>query len=247
MTKFIKNSIPVVFLILLATVMYALTLRGDIGLDGSILWQNDYTIVRGGPYEGSNSSSRYALTQSIVENNSFFLNREMATLAYPDLVRHNNNFFSIFTPGVSFLGIPFYIVGKYFGVPQIFTYLSTFFFALMNLFLIAKIAQKLGAGRFTSLFSGFIFVFATNAFSYSLTFTQHHLSTSIILLALLNAYGERNWKTNIIFGLIFGIGIFTDIPNAFLLLPPLIYVLFKNFEVINDSSDLHISVTWKVF
>lgn len=185
----------------------------------------------GGPFESSGNNSRYALTEAIVEDKTLFFDNERAAFSAPDIVYFNGKYFSLFAPGISFLGIPFYILGKAVGFPQLFTFLSTSLLALINTFLIIRLAAKFNVGFYRSIVAGFIFLFATNAFSYALTFTQHHASVSLMLLALLNALSKRTLRNNILLGSIFAAGVLIDIANIFLLSPIMIYVLVKHLEV----------------
>ena len=203
------------FVLIVSVVLFVLTIRGDKG--DPIAFQDDYDSRVGGPFELTNSNSRYALTESIVNQGTFLFDDFQARFAAPDMVHYNGKFFSIFTPGISFIGIPFYMVGKYFGIPQLLTYLSTHLFALINVFLIAFITVKLGGKIYQGLLGGLIFLFGTNALSYSLTLTQHHASTFLVLLGILNALEKRTFISNILFGAIFGIGLLVDIPNLFFL------------------------------
>lgn len=184
----------------------------------------------GSSFESSGSTSRYALVEAIVEDKTFFFNEDLARFSAPDIVEYNDQFFSIFTPGVSFFSLPFYVLGKFIGQPQLATFLSTMLLAVVNLILIVILVRKLGAGLYSALLAGFIFLFGTNAFSYSLTLTQHHLSVALILLALLNIFGKRTWLKNIWFGAIYGAGILVDIPNAIMMAPIGIYLIFQHYQ-----------------
>lgn len=229
---FKKKIFLILFVVLVAAVLiflFALVIKGDKG--DPIAFQSLHDARVEGPFELTNSNSRYALTESIVMRGSFLFDDTQARFAAPDLVQHNGKFFSIFTPGISFIGVPFYLIGEYLGLPQLFTYFSTHLFALLNVFLIAFLTMKLGGKIYHGIMGGLIFLFGTNALSYALTFTQHHVSTSLVLLGILNALGKRTLFNNILFGAIFGIGILIDIPNTFLLLPVALYVLYKNFVV----------------
>ncbi|MEK7517662.1 MAG: hypothetical protein AAB583_03875 [Patescibacteria group bacterium] len=230
------------FVLIVSVVLFVLTIRGDKG--DPIAFQDDYDSRVGGPFELTNSNSRYALTESIVNQGTFLFDDFQARFAAPDMVHYNGKFFSIFTPGISFIGIPFYMVGKYFGIPQLLTYLSTHLFALINVFLIAFITVKLGGKIYQGLLGGLIFLFGTNALSYSLTLTQHHASTFLVLLGILNALEKRTFISNILFGAIFGIGLLVDIPNLFLQLPVVLYVLYKNFvfEELTDKIKFGIKI-----
>lgn len=116
-------------------------------------------------------------------------------------------------------------------MPQLFTYFVTTIFALLNGLLIARLASKLGAKIYVSMLCGFVFMFATNALSYSLTFTQHHASTFFILLALLNVIEKRNFIRNVLLGIYFGIGLLIDIPNFFIMAPILIYAFLSHTRI----------------
>lgn len=183
----------------------------------------------GGPFESSGTTSRYALVEAMAEDKTFFLNEERARFSAPDIVDYKGKLFSIFTPGVSFFSLPFYFLGKFIGQPQLVTFLSTVLLAVVNLILIVVLARKLGSGLYSALLAGFIFLFGTNALAYSVTLTQHHLSTTLILLAFLNIFGQRTWWKNIFFGAFYGAGLLVDIPNAIMLVPFGIYLFtFKS-------------------
>lgn len=216
-------------IVVVSILIFSAVVKGNKG--NPIAFQKIYDTRVGGPFELTNSNSRYALTESIVNQGTFLFDDAQARFAAPDLVHHNGRFFSVFTPGVSFIGIPFYVVGKYFGIPQLLTYCSTHLFALLNVFLIAFLTMRLGGKTYHGALGGLIFLFGTNALAYSLTFTQHHASTFLVLLGILNAFGKRTFVNNTLFGVIFGIGILVDIPNVFLLLPVALYVLYKNSVV----------------
>ena len=198
-----KEKLLIFLFILISFLLLSLTIKGKAG--SPIFYQSpqERDTKVGGPFESSGNNSRYVLTEAIVEDQTFFLDDARARLATPDIVEYNGRYFSIFAPGVAFLGVPFYILGKTIGFPQLLTFSSTTLLALVNLFLVAKLARNLGAGLYTASLSGFIFLFATNALSYSASFTQHHASTTLILLALLNAIGKRTLIKNILLGLIF--------------------------------------------
>lgn len=202
------------------------------------------TTVLGGPFESSGSTSRYSLTEAIVENSTFFFSKEQARFSAPDVVEYEGKFFSIFTPGISFIGVPFYLIGKHLGLAQLFTYLSTALLALLNMFLVSKLARKLGSGLYFSLLAGFIFLFATNALSYATTYTQHHASTAIILLALLNAFDKRTLPKNLWFGALLGAGLLFDIPNMLMIAPIGIYILTRHLQIIEGKKT--IKVTFKL-
>jgi len=239
-TKIIKYLLSG-FLVSGTIILMTLVVKGEKGNPIYHQSQEARDINVGGPFESSGSTSRYALTEAIVEDGTFFFSKEQARFSAPDMVEYNGRFFSIFTPGVSFIGIPFYMIGKSFGMAQLFTYLSTALFALFNVFLVSKLARKLGSGLYSSLLAGFIFLFATNALSYALTYTQHHASTAIILLALLNAFGKRTLLKNLWFGALLGIGLLVDIPNVLMMAPIGLFILAQHFRVLEHKETIKIT------
>jgi hypothetical protein len=227
-----------ILIFLLAISLLGFSIKGAFNLNGDLAFQDDYDTKLGSPLESSGSSSRYALTEAIVKNHSFFLTKNQAILASPDTVFVNGQFISIFTPAVSFIGVPFYILGQHFGLPQILAFLPITLLSILNIFLIAGLAQKLGVNRNLSYLSGLIFAFGTNSFAYATSFTQHQLSLFLVLLALLNTLGERTWSKNIFFGFLYGVGLLTDIPNFFLLLPIGLYIFSKHFALMSHKNKL---------
>lgn len=224
------------FLILMT--VSVLLLIGSIKGNMNSLINNvtDKNTKPGSPFEASNSSSRYALTESIVIHNSFLLNESLARFASPDVVDYKGKFMTIFTPGISFLAVPFYWIGLQFGLPQLSAFFLNLWFALLNITLIAYIGRKMGINYYASLLAGFIFTFATNSLTYAQSFAQHEITVTMILLGLLNILGKRTFMRDLVLGAIFGLGILVDIPNLFLLAPILIYAFFKHFEMTEKTT-----------
>ncbi len=229
-----------VFFLLFAVTLLALTFRGQKG--NPLHFQKDKDTSVGSPFESSNSTSRYALVEAIAEHKTFWLNDVEARFASPDLVFFKGKYSTLFTPGVSFLGVPFYLLGKSFGLPQLFTYFLTCLLALVNMLLVVRGAQKFGATLGASLLAGFIFLVGSNALPYSHTFTQHHYSLVFILLAYLNAFSRRSILNNIFFGASVGLAALMDIPNIFMLFPVIIFVVLSHLEIKNEGIKLRFSI-----
>jgi len=223
-----KKVIYIVVLILV-TAMLALVFRGNRG--NPIAYQAGYDTRVGGPFESSNSSARYALTESIAEEGTFELNLTRAKFASPDVVEKDGKFFSIFTPGVSFIAVPFYLAGKMFSLPQLGAYLSILLFAIVNFYLVTLLSKKLGAGYWSSLVAGLTFTFATNALAYSQTLTQHHMSVTVLVAGILIASRKAGWLNNLLFGILAGVALLLDVPALILMIPVGIWILAKNFSL----------------
>jgi len=234
----------ILFVFIISLLAVFLVIKGQKGTP--LYFQTEKDISDGGPFELSNGTSRYALTEVIVEDGTFFLNDTLAKFASPDIVEYRGKFLSIFTPGVSFVGVPFYLLGEHFGMPQVFAYFSVTIFLILNLFLVARLAYKLGASFYASITCGLVFAFATNALAYSLNYTQHTLSTTVILLGILNAIGKRTFLNNVLFGFLAGIGALLDVPNLILFLPAGIYILSKHFDFKGSIDKFGIFVSIKI-
>lgn len=226
------------------TVVIALlsfNIKGDVG--SPLYYQTELDTKLGGPFESSGSTSRYALTKSIVDTGKLTFNTDLAKFASPDVVRVNEKYSTLFTPGVSFAAVPMYYLGKTYGFPQLGAFLTTTLFAAMNVFLIYLISRKFDVNRALSIVSGLIFGFATSAMAYSNTMTQHHLSVFLLLLGILNASSEkRNFINNLLFGFIAGFSVLVDIPNLFMMIPIGLYILARNFSLVNQSENLKLKM-----
>jgi hypothetical protein len=232
-----------VFMIIVAVLLMG-AFKGQAG--DPINFQNSYQTGVGTPFEGTNSTSRYALTQAIVDNGKFYFDENQARFSSPDTSFYNGKYFSLFTPGVSFLAAPLYFIGKQVGLPQFFAFLTNIIFALLNVYLVYKVTRKLGVNMYLALMSGLMFLFASNALAYSLTLTQHHVASAIILVAILLAQEKVGILNNLLFGALFGFGLLVDVPVGFLMMPLGFYFLYKNFEKTEIGNIISIKIRYAI-
>lgn len=196
----------------------------------------------GGPFESSGSTSRYILTEVLAKEGRITFNAEEAQFASPDVAGTSGRYFSLFMPGLSFAAVPFYNLGKIFNAAQIGAFSLNLILAILNALLIAVIVHKMTGGRWTGLFSGAAFLFATNAFSYSYFFSQHHLGAFCTLSLVLIYLMQRNLITNMLAGFIYGYAIFADIPNAIILFPLMLGIFLTNFSLTQNDKKLSLKV-----
>jgi hypothetical protein len=241
----IKKILFSILLFLVMALLLGFLVKGKP--DGNKLYfQNQHDTSSTGPFEASNSTSRYALTESIVDLHSLFFDNALARFASPDVTYYQGHFFTLFTPGVSFLGVPAYWLGKLFGAPQLFTFALTTLVAICNVFLIAFIVYRFTKSFISGLIGGLTFLFATNALTYAFTFTQHHYSVLFILLGILNVMGKRTWWNNLWFGLLFSGSLLLDVPNVFFMLPLLLYILFTDvFQIHLRNGKFQFVFPWR--
>ncbi len=216
------------------------------GIKGTNSDPSYYEVTRnrevGGPFESSGSTSRYVLTEAIAKDSRIDLTVEEAQFASPDVAGNPNKYFSLFMPGVSYAAVPFYKIGNVLGSGQMGAFSLNIVLALLNVVLISLIVRKLTGGLWIGLFSGLTFLFATNALPYSFYFTQHQLGTFCLLLILWLYQLPRNMLTNILAGFTYGYAIFTDMPNAIILLPAMVAIGLQNFSLINNEKKLSLKI-----
>src|SRR3990167_9827779 len=113
--KTIYLSVGTTLLILFCTVILALGIRGLSG-NPTAEELNSFQWKDSGPLELSPERGRFALLYSIVEDNSLQFSLPIARFATPDLgLSPDGKYVSLFAPAVSFIAIPGYVIGKYFG------------------------------------------------------------------------------------------------------------------------------------
>jgi hypothetical protein len=197
-----------------------------------------------GPLELSPERGRFALLYSIVEDHSLIFSVPVARLAVPDLaINDSGQYVSLFAPAISFLVVPGYVAGKLLGASQAGAYAMISLFALLNVFLIAVIARRLGAGRYSAVFGGMAFLFATPAFAYGVDLYQHHVSVFLLLLSLWMLVSFRNMWSFAVVWFACALSVVVDNPNLFLMFPIGIFSLVRLFESVREKG----SIRWGRF
>lgn len=213
-----KNRALTVLFSLFCLLILAVSLRGlpgnptAQGLDSSI-WKDN------GPLELSPERGRYALSYSFLEDKTFHFALPIAKFATPDVGYKDGKYVSLFAPGVSFLIMPGYLIGKYFGSAQVGAYAVVSVFALINVLLLQKLAIRLGASPISSTIGSMVFLFATPAFAYAVSLYQHHISTFLILLSLYILLRWNNLFSLTLIWLLCAASIPVDYPNLLLMFP----------------------------
>lgn len=206
------------FFIVFCVIILALSLRGIPGnpdakeLD-TLKWRDE------GPLELSPERGRFALIYSLVEDKSFQFSTDIGNFSKPDVGFLNGRFVSLFAPGPSFVALPGYIIGKYFGASQVGAFAVIALFAIFNGLLIKAISRALGATNTAATIAALVFLFATPAFAYAVNLYQHHLSTFLILLALFLLIRFNNFLSLSAIFFLCASGIMIDNPNLFFLFP----------------------------
>lgn len=204
----------------------------------NLYWYKD------GPFELSPERGRFGLLFSLVEHKSFYYHVDVARFVVPDLGYKNGKYVSLFAPGVSYIVMPGYLIGRYFGSAQIGAFMAIAVFALINMYLVRAIAKELGANKKTSIIAGLIFVFATPAYAYAVNLYQHHISTFLILLSSLIVIKSKNaWPLFIVWFLC-AASIPVDYPNLFLMFPVGLFALQKVIDIRKDRNSIKINLSF---
>lgn len=239
-----KHSHITALFFIFCAVILALSLRGIPGNPTSdsinnLEWKDE------GPFELSPERGRFALTYSIVEDESFQFSFPLARFTTPDVGYVNGKYVSLFNPGVSFFIIPGYIIGKYFGAGQLGSFAVIAFFALINIILIRSIALRFGANQLSSNLGALTFAFATPAFAYSVSLYQHHISVFLLLLAIYTVIRWNNlWSVSLVWFLS-ALALVVDNPNIFFMLPVAVYALGKIIFINQENNE--IKINFKLF
>ncbi|PIR69289.1 MAG: hypothetical protein COU47_04325 [Candidatus Niyogibacteria bacterium CG10_big_fil_rev_8_21_14_0_10_46_36] len=226
-------------------IMFVVLVLGVRGLPGNVNIgeMNWKTWIEDGPFETSSDRARFVLTYSFIEEQSTIFSLDAARFAVPDLgMSSSGDYVSLFAPGVSFLVIPGYIVGKFFGASQAGTYAVIMLFAFLNALLLRAIAIRLGAHPIASHMGALAFLFASPAFAYAVALYQHHVSLFLILASL---YIAMRWKgvlpaMAVLF--LYGVGFVVDNPNAILMLPILLYTAGQFIYIAHKQTSSYITI-----
>ncbi|MDD2807149.1 MAG: hypothetical protein PHW95_01330 [Patescibacteria group bacterium] len=225
-------------------IILAISLRGMAGNPDSLalnspVWKDD------GPLELSPERGRYALMYSVMEDKSMSFSLPIAKFATPDLGLAGDKFVSLFAPGISYLIIPGYEIGKMFNLSQVGAFFIITLFALFNAILVRAIAISLGAKKIAATIAAAIFLFATPAYAYAVSLYQHHVSVFLILLSLylLSRWPNKFWSLALVWFLT-AAAIPIDYPNLFLLFPIGIFSLGKIISLKKTEQKYILSVKY---
>lgn len=237
-----KKRIITIFFFLFCAAILALVLRGLPGNPTSTDL-NSSPWLGTGPFESSNERGRFALTYSFIEDGTMNFSMELARFSSPDLaMSKTGQYVSLFAPATAFLTMPGYIIGKYFGASQLGVFAVIALFAFLNLMLIRTIAIKLGADSTAAGIGAFAFLFATPAFTYGVTLSQHHISAFMVLLGIYALMKWNNYWSLALIWFLTAFSVSVDNPNVFLMLPIALCALGKIVILRNEKNRVNIKI-----
>lgn len=203
---------------------------------------NDKNWNENGPLELSPDRGKFALTYSLAEDQSVKFSLPVARFATPDLGYKDGNYVSLFAPGVSFIILPGYLLGRMFDLSQFGTFLVIAIFAFVNFWLIFLISKSLGSKKYASLVSAGIFSFATPALAYGGSLYQHHISTFFILCSVWILLRFKSVWSLILIWLLIGSSVVVDNPNFFMMFPIGIFALGRVIEIKKIKTKIKINI-----
>ncbi len=237
-----KYSFGIIVLLCISAVLaVAMSVRG---LPGNPTAQNlnDPSWKTNGPFELSPDRGRFALLYSIVEDASLSFSLPVAEFATPDLGLSGDKYVSLFAPGLSFLLIPGYLIGKMLGAGQVGAFVIVSLFAIGNGVLVYAISRHFGARTLISALAAVAFLFATPAFAYAVTIYQHHVTTFFLLLGIYALLRWNNvWSLTLVWFLI-AASLPLDYPNFFIFFPLGLYALGRMLGVRITDKDLRVQM-----
>lgn len=236
-----RSKIYQILVLVFCAIVLGLSLRGLPGNPSSeeinqSVWKEE------GPLELSPERGRYALTVSLVENQSFHFDLPLARFVTPDLGYIDGKYVSLFAPAVSFIAIPGYIVGSALGVSQLGAFSVILLFAITNVILIRAISKLLGANSTASTIVSLIFLLATPAFPYGVTLYQHHITTFLILSGLWLLLKYKSKFSLAIIWFLCAISIPVDYPNLFFMFPIGVYTLARTVNLKEYKSRIQVKL-----
>jgi hypothetical protein len=201
------------------------------------------------PVRTPNERSHFALVYSIVEYGTLHISHsyptDLPTFAYVDISFYGGKYYSALAPGLSFLAIPSFVIGRMFLEPtdvwimQAVVTVTSALFAALSVTLAYEISTLLGAGKWAAILASLAYAFATPLWNYAETLFAHATSAFLIALGyylILRVTDYQNTKLNwlIISGLILGFAGFVEYPNLLLLAPAVLYLLDRLPKVRNS-------------
>lgn len=232
------------FVLVLLIVIFILTLRGIPGNLHPNGTGRDKINPKNTPFDTSLDKGRYAQTISLVEKQTFNVD-EFSEFLKPDLAWYNGHFYPAFPPGPAILSVPSYLIGRFFGLSQLFTFATSAIFSILTVLVIFKIAKKINLSTETAIFSGVVFAVCSIAFAYSVTVTAHIISAFIVALCFLISLNIKKGENNLLWFLMlwffYSINLFIDYPNLVILFPLLIFTIYKVIDIKKADDRLKIN------
>lgn len=248
--KKVLTACAIIFLILFSAVVYGSLVRGRSGEVRVEELKKLEAATQA--FELSPERGRFAHVVALAEQKTYDLNQELADFVYPDVGWYKGKFYSFFAPGMSYMAVPFYLLGKEYGLAQVATFGFVGFVSMCSLVLLFCIARQIfKLPRWAALLASVVFGFGSTALSYSITLYQHHVTVLCLLLIFYAAWRFRQsrkfgfvWAG--VVGLVYALAITVDYPNAVLLLPVVVYACLGAVSIEKLGERIRVGVRFSI-
>lgn len=157
-----------------------------------VIYLFSLSVIRA--FHSEDEFSYFYLVYSIVENNSFIIDQTVAGHHLnntENFVNYNGNWYSKYPPGLPFLAIPFYLIGRFIwqslgfdGFPFIIMCSISSFSAAFSLVIVYEFCTFFKFSYIAKRATIVTYGFGTIAWVYAKTFFSHSTATLFILLSL---------------------------------------------------------------
>lgn len=199
----------------------------------------------------SGDGSAYALTKSLVEDKTIQIDNHISWTYFVDYGQSKGHFFLDREPGLSFLGVPFYLIGNilspvasdpYAGLNgkltqesklQLLTYITNAFFGAVAVVFIYLISLQLSGSPSASLITAIAAGLGTLLWKYSASYFREPVFTALLLGSIYLLIFEKV-KSKILFlsGLLLGVGLFVDYSKFYIF-----FILLGYFILSSKTGD----------
>lgn len=229
------KRIVTAFFVIFISLVFILTVKGNYG-NPTPSQIYDEQKVMGQAFELSPERGRYALTMALAQDRSFYLRQDIARIVTPDLGFYKGKYMLLVSPGLSMLGVPFYLLGAGFNLAQVFTFGMPAFFAVLNFLLILKICEQLKISFRAAILSGLSYLFATTAFAYSVSYYQHQITAFLLLATAALLFGKKSVLRFGVAAFLVGFSFWIDSQNPIFFIPLVFYAIQSLIKVQKDNN-----------
>lgn len=235
----------------MSSLLYGLTLRGNFGNPTAEQFKGNLDQVTNA-FELSPERGRYVQVANMAESGKYNLTKTWADIASPDVgISSDGKFDSYFAPGVSYLAMPFYLMGARFGLGQVAAFSMESIVSVITLVFIYLIGRRIFMlPRWASFFAVLTYGFASTSWSYAITLYQSAFTAFFIVTAFYAAWRFSRSDTHHRFlyaayvWLAYALAIFVDYPNAVLMLPVMIYFATSTFNLQKVQEGVAVTIRW---
>ena len=211
-----------------------------------------FTLTTSFDRQGTNPGSRFMLTKAVAKYGQLSINEDdMKFYSGMDYAVYNEKIYSDKPPGLSFLAVPFYLLGDFIyklGIPfpksGAYNYVGDgYAYFLITIFLciisaygslkLYDISNLLGFKSRTSLLLSYIFSFGTIYWVYASSMFSHSTTAAFLIVSvyyIIKSFLNSSYKNLFISGIFLGISVTIEHSVLFLLPVFYIYAILKTYH-----------------